>query len=347
MNILGIESSCDECAASVVRNGNEILSSVIATQIQQHREFYGVVPELASRLHTELIYPVVEEALEKASIKAEELDGIAVTNRPGLSGSLMVGMNFAKGLSTALDIPFIGIDHILAHLYAPQLEHSVAYPYLGLLVSGGHTIICKVLSYDEVEVLGTTIDDSIGETYDKIAKFYNFGYPGGALIDSLAKNGNDRAFSFPVPRLKSQYREFDVSYSGLKTAVINQLDLFWNGKDEKSAENIAASFQRRAVDILMRSLKKAVEATGLTVIAAGGGVAANSLLRKAVQELAESRGGKAFFPAHSLCTDNGAMIGGLGYQYLSRGVTSSLDLTVSARVAEFKSPEWVKKRKNT
>lgn len=189
MKILGIESSCDECSASVVEDGKVILSNIIATQIDFHREYNGVVPEIASRLHTEWITSVVKKALEESSLDLNSIDGIAVTNRPGLVGSLLVGVSFAKGLALALDKPIIGIDHIRAHLYAPHLEYDIKYPYLGLLVSGGHTLISKVDSFDDITVLGTTIDDACGEAFDKVAKHYKLGYPGGVAVDELSKKG--------------------------------------------------------------------------------------------------------------------------------------------------------------
>lgn len=331
MNVLGIETSCDECSAAVVRNGNEILSNVIATQIELHRPYDGVVPEIASRLHTEWISQVVDSAIRKSGLRKEELDAIAVTSRPGLLGSLLVGVNFAKGLSASLGIPFIGVDHIRAHLYAPQIEHPQEYPYLGVLVSGGHTVICKVTGFDQIEVLGTTIDDAIGEAFDKVSKHYGFGYPGGVMIDKLSKSGDSHAFLFPGPSLDSP---FDISYSGLKTAVINQLDKFSTGK-AATPENIAASFQRCAVGILMKRVVKALDFTGLTRISAGGGVAANSQLRSELKEL-EKKGFEVSFPSLKLCTDNAAMVAGLGYQYLKDGIHSELDLSASARVSAFK-----------
>lgn len=342
MIVLGIETSCDECAASIVVDGKKILSNIIASQIEMHTPYQGVVPELASRLHTEWIAKVVDESVQEAGIKLSEIDGIAVTNRPGLSGALLVGLNFAKGLAASLDKPFIGIDHIRAHLFAPHLENELEYPYLGLLLSGGHTIICKVSGFDDIEVLGTTIDDAIGEAFDKVAKYYKLGYPGGVIIDKLAQKGNPDAFSFPNPRLKNMYKKYDVSYSGLKTAVINQLDKFWNGKDEKSYENIAASFQKAAVSIFMKRVKMALDDTGLTRVAAGGGVAANSLFRKSLTMLADTGDVKVYFPSHQLCTDNGAMIAGLGYHYLKNNEYSDYSLTVSARVPAFKSSVWKK-----
>lgn len=334
MKVLGIETSCDECSAAVVEDGRNILSNVIATQIELHRPFDGVVPELASRLHTEWISQVVNAALLQADMTVNDIDAIAVTSRPGLLGSLLVGLNFAKGMASVLKVPFIGIDHIRAHLYAPQIEHPLEYPYLGVLLSGGHTVICRVDSYDSVEVLGTTIDDAIGEAFDKVAKHYGLGYPGGVMIDKLSQNGDPYAFKFTSPKIDKGYHPYDISYSGLKTAVINQLEIFSTGK-EATPENIAASFQRVAVGMLMKRVEKALEDTGLTRISAGGGVAANSLVRSSLKAL-EEKGFEVSFPSLKLCTDNGAMVAGLGYRYISDGITSGYDLTASARVSAFK-----------
>jgi len=333
MKVLGIETSCDECAVAVVEDGTHILSNIIATQIALHKPYQGVVPEIASRLHTEWITQVVQTALDKANLTVNDIDAVAVTNRPGLLGSLLVGVNFAKAFAATLEIPFIGIDHIRAHLYASQIEHPLAYPYLGVLVSGGHTVICKVDGYDTIEVLGTTIDDAIGEAFDKVAKHYNFGYPGGVAIDRLAQKGDPLAFLFPGPSLQKGNHPYDVSYSGLKTAVINQLDKFWNGTAPKSAENIAASFQRTAVGLLMKRVQKALEDTGLTRLAAGGGVAANSFLRAEMNKL---EGIEVAFPSMQLCTDNGAMIAGLAYRYFKDGIQSPLNISASPRVSAFK-----------
>lgn len=333
MRVLGIETSCDECSVAVVEDGKNILSNVIATQIPLHTPYQGVVPEIASRLHTEWISQVVQSALDEAQMSVADVDAVAVTNRPGLLGSLLVGVNFAKAFAATLEVPFIAIDHIRAHLYASQIEQPLEYPYLGVLVSGGHTVICKVNGYDEIEVLGTTIDDAIGEAFDKVAKQYGLGYPGGVVIDKLAQKGDSKAFLFPGPSLQKGDHPYDVSYSGLKTAVINQLDQFWNKEIEKSPENIAASFQRTAIGILMKRVRKALEDTGLTRLAAGGGVAANSLLRS---ELKALTGIEVAFPSMKLCTDNGAMIAGLAYCYLKDGITSPLTVTASARVTAFK-----------
>ena len=334
MYVLGIETSCDECSAAVVEDGRNILSNVIATQIELHRPFDGVVPELASRLHTEWISQVVGAAVRQAGIGLDDIGAIAATARPGLLGSLLVGLNFAKGMASVMDVPFIGIDHIRAHLYAPQIEHPLEYPYLGVLLSGGHTVICRVESYDSIEVLGTTVDDAIGEAFDKVAKHYGLGYPGGVMIDRLAQKGDPMAFKFSGPKMGASYNPYDISYSGLKTAVINQLDIFSTGKPA-TPENIAASFQRVAVGMLMKRVDKALKDTGLKRISAGGGVAANSLVRSSLKAY-EEKGYEVSFPSLKLCTDNGAMVAGLGYRYIADGVRSDFDLTASARVSAFK-----------
>ena len=345
MKILGIETSCDECAAAVVEDGKKILSNVVATQIPFHTAYNGVVPEIASRKHTEWINRVVEEALDKASLTPAQINAVAATAHPGLLGSLLVGLSFAKAFAWARGIPFIAVDHMLAHLYAPRLSdgENAAYPFLGLLVSGGHSIICRADDFDDITVLGTTIDDAVGEAFDKVSKHYGFGYPGGAVIDKLAANGNAEAFNFPLPNLYKGDHRYDVSYSGLKTAVVNQLDLFRAGPLKEGGdrpEDIAASFQKTAIDILLRSLFRAAEDTGLTTIVAGGGVAANSRLRAALADLksplADKRSLRCIFPPLELCGDNGAMVAGLAYKYLERGEQSSLRVTASARVKSFK-----------
>jgi N6-L-threonylcarbamoyladenine synthase len=333
LRILGIESSCDECSASVVEDGRRILSNVILSQVDFHKPYYGVVPEIASRKHIEWIRPVVQDALAEAATGLEDVDAVAVTFRPGLIGSLLVGLSYAKGLAWALGKPLIGVDHILAHLYAPHLERDISYPYLGLLVSGGHTIIAKVETFDKIVVLGTTIDDACGEAFDKVAKHYGIGFPGGVAIDKLSKTGDPRAFRFPKPSLHKGEAFYDVSYSGLKTAVIHQSDQFWNGKSEKSLANIAASFQRAAVDILVDRALAAAEDNGLRRIVAGGGVAANSYLR---DRLAAEQGLEAIFPSLKLCTDNAAMVAGIGYHSLLQRKIADFTLNAEARVPMFK-----------
>ena len=333
MTILGIESSCDECSVACVRDGKEILSNVIATQIEFHQPYSGVVPEIASRKHTEWIRSVYDRALEEAGITIADVEGVAVTNRPGLLGSLLVGLSFGKALAFARKMPFVGVDHVRAHLHAPHIENDVSYPYIGLLLSGGHTIISVVRDFDVIEVLGTTIDDACGEAFDKVAKAYGLGYPGGIIIDRLARNGDPRAFAFPDPSLHKGTHRYDISYSGLKTAVINQLDQFLKPGYEKSVENIAAAFQKTAIDVLLKRLFLAVEDTGVRRVVAGGGVAANSYLRKA---LSERKNLTVYFPSMELCTDNGAMIAAYGYELLKRGFRSPWTENAFARVPGFK-----------
>lgn len=333
MKVLGIESSCDECSAAVVEDGRRVLSNIVLSQVDFHRPYYGVVPEIASRKHVEWIRAVVEDSLKDAAVTEKQIEAVAVTFRPGLIGSLLVGLSYAKGLAWALGLPLVGVDHILAHLYAPQLERDIEYPYLGLLVSGGHTIIARVERYDRIEVLGTTIDDAVGEAFDKVAKFYDLGFPGGVAIDRLSRSGNPRAFRFPRPSLHKGEAYYDVSYSGLKTAVIHQSEQFWDGKSERSLANLAASFQKAAVDILVDRTLAAAGDCGLKRIVAGGGVAANSYLR---ERFAAEPGVEVIFPSLKLCTDNAAMVAGFGYHALADGKASDFSLNAEARVRMFK-----------
>lgn len=333
MNVLGIESSCDETAAAIVQDGKKILSNVVATQIPFHEIYKGVVPEIASRKHIEWILPVVRQAVCEAGIKLEDVDAVAATNRPGLMGSLLVGLTFGKTLAWSLEKPFIAVNHMLGHLYAAHLENDIDYPYLGLLVSGGHSIICKANNFDDLEVLGTTVDDSVGEAFDKVAKFYGLGYPGGVVIDNLAKKGDFNAAAFPIPKLDLGEHRYDVSFSGLKTAVIHQCDLFWKEGFEHSTENMCAAFQETACRTLTSRLFRAVEDTGLKTVVAGGGVAANSRLRAILAERSDIH---CIFPPLKLCGDNGAMIAGVAYHFLMRGEQSGLATTASARIPQFK-----------
>jgi len=336
---LGIESSCDECSASLVTDGRKILSLRTATQTAIHARFDGVVPELASRAHIELVYPVVAEAIRSAGNPGDGIDLVAVTNRPGLSGSLTVGLSFAKAFAAVQNIPFVAVDHILAHAYAVQLrtdnpqDDPPEYPYLVLLVSGGHTLIGISRSPDLLEVLGTTIDDACGEAFDKVSTYLGLGYPGGPAIDRLAQSGNKDAYHFPKSKLNNGNSPFDMSYSGLKTAVIHQRERFRDTRFADSAENIAASFQKAAIEVLVSRIMLAVEQTGITRVAAGGGVAANSYLRARLLSIA---GVDVFIPSIELCMDNGAMVAGLGFhQYSGHGV-SSMTTGVRARVPDFR-----------
>jgi N6-L-threonylcarbamoyladenine synthase len=335
MTVLGIESSCDECAAAVVVDGRRILSNIVASQIEIHARWGGVVPEVASRKHAEWIAGVAGAALDEAGLAPASLDGVAVTSRPGLMGALLTGLSFAKSFAWALDIPLIAVDHLLAHLYAANLSSAACdeaeYPFIGLLASGGHTVICAARGYEEVDVLGSTVDDAAGEAFDKVAKHYGWGYPGGKYVEQLARNGDAAAFAFPMPKLHNG-RVADVSYSGLKTAAIHQLE-FFRKKPAASEADIAASFQKTAVEILARALLAAVAETGLKTIVAGGGVAANACLR---ERLAQESGIRCVFPDPALCGDNAAMVAALGYEYLSRGLSSPLTVTASSRVAAFR-----------
>jgi len=333
MHILGIETSCDECAAAIVEDGRHILSNVIMTQIPLHERYQGVVPEVASRAHIEWIMGVVRRAISEAGIEICALEGIAATAMPGLIGSLAVGLSFAKALAWSMKLPFKGVNHMLAHLYAPQLIEPIDYPFIGLLVSGGHTVLCRVEDFDRIEVLGRTIDDAAGEAFDKVAKYYGFGYPGGAAIDKLAENGDEKAFKFPMPSLHKGEHRYDVSYSGLKTAVIYHLSSYLRPGAEITPENIAASFRKTAIDILISRLYRAIHDTGIHTVVVGGGVAANSYLRR---KLKEEQDLHVYFPPLSLCGDNGAMVAGIAWHYFRRGEIDGWNLAPNSRFADFK-----------
>ena len=333
MLVLGIESSCDECSAAIVEDGKRIHSNIIATQIPLHTPYQGVVPEVASRTHTQWIEGIVRRSLAEAGIAPSQLGGIAATFQPGLIGSLAVGLSFAKAMAFALGKPFKGINHMLAHLYAPHLVEDIEYPFIGLLVSGGHSIICLAEDFDRINVLGTTIDDAVGEAFDKVAKYYGFGYPGGQVIDELAEKGDPGAFRFPLPSLLKGEHRYDLSYSGLKTAVIHHLDDYRKGAAEASPANIAASFRKAAIDALLKKLLLAAEDTGIHTIVAGGGVAANAYLRR---ELAARDDLDVHFPPLALCGDNGAMVAGLAYRYFARGERDGFDLAPQSRVPIYK-----------
>jgi N6-L-threonylcarbamoyladenine synthase len=338
MIVLGIETSCDECAAALVSDGAYIHSNIVASQIDFHTPYMGVVPEIASRLHTEWIYGVVKKAIAGCSL--DSIDAIAVTNSPGLAGALLVGISFAKALAFSIAKPIIGINHVLAHLYAPMLSTEetygaqVQYPFIGLMVSGGHCLIAQVNNFDDCIILGTTVDDAIGEAFDKVAKFYNLGYPGGIAIDTLARQGNPNAYRFPEGRLFKGAHKYDVSYSGLKTAVIRQKDKFHNNNYEQNDANLAAAFEKAAVDMLINKLLQAVADTGITRIVAGGGVAANTYLRKTLQGMSDL---SVHFPPVSLCGDNAAMIAGLAYHYLKRGDRDDMSLNAFPRISSFRN----------
>lgn len=332
MNILGIESTCDETAASVVIDGKIILSNIVSSQIEEHSPWKGVVPEIASRLHLEKIKFVVDKALKDANINLNDIDLISFANKPGLIGALLIGVSFGKSLAWALNKPFIGINHIEAHLYSPHLTNNIDFPYIGLLVSGGHTLIVKAISYTKYEILGTTIDDAIGEAFDKIAKYYEFGYPGGPAVEKAALDGDENTFNFPISNLYKSKRHYDVSYSGIKTAAIHYLGKY-KKKDVYSKNDIAASFQKRAFDILIKKVKLASDSYNIKKIVVAGGVAANKYLRNKFNSFKDY---EIYFPDIKYSTDNGAMIAGYAYyKYLDNG-GDKLEIGVSPRVNGFK-----------
>lgn len=323
--LLAIESSCDETAAAVVRNGREVLSNVISSQIDLHTLYGGVVPEIASRKHIEKINQVIEEALKEAGMELSDMDGIAVTYGPGLVGALLVGVSAAKAISFATDIPLIGVHHIEGHISANYIENpDLEPPFICLVVSGGHSHLVVVKDYGEYEIIGRTRDDAAGEAFDKVARAIGLGYPGGPKIDKLSKEGNPDAIHFP--RAKVGENEYDFSFSGLKSAVLNYI----NGaqmKGESICEaDIAASFQKAVIDVLVEHAMHAVAEYGLHKFAIAGGVASNSSLRKAMQEACEKRGIAFYHPSPVYCTDNAAMIGAAGYYEFKKGVRSGYDL---------------------
>lgn len=323
--VLGIETSCDETSAAVVLNGRTILSNVISSQIDLHKKYGGVVPEIASRKHVELIIPVINQALEEASMEPGAIDVIGVTYGPGLVGALLVGLSAAKGLAYSLGKPIVGVHHIEGHIAANYLEHKdLEPPFLCLVASGGHSHIIYVKDYKSFEILGQTRDDAAGEAFDKIARALGLGYPGGPLIDKTAREGNSSAIDFP--RVNFSGGSLDFSFSGLKTAVLNYL----NGMEQKNQqivlEDVCASFQKAVVDVLVNNTLRAAKIKNIRKIALAGGVAANSLLRENMKAAAVENGMDMYYPKPVLCTDNAAMIAcAAHYEYIS-GNISSLNL---------------------
>ena len=336
--ILGIESSCDDTSAAVIRD-RVLLSNVIASQ-DVHRAYGGVVPELASRAHEQNIVPVVSEALSRAGIKASELTAIAFTRGPGLLGSLLVGTSFAKALGLALDIPIVMVNHLQGHVLANFVRQEAvpvrepSFPYLCLLVSGGNSQIVKVNSPLDFEILGQTIDDAVGEAFDKCSKMMGLGYPGGRVIDRLAKQGDPNRFSFAKPHIPG----FDYSFSGVKTSLLYFVrDEMAKDPEfmEKNKEDICASFQKTLIDILLDKLVKAARQTGIREITIGGGVSANSGLRQRISEEGERRGWNVYLPEFKFTTDNAAMIAIAGYFHYLAGERCPLDIAPVSRIADF------------
>ena len=321
MRILGIESSCDETSAAVVCNGKEVQSNVVASQMSTHKKFGGVVPEVASRMHLESILPVVESAIDDAGIDLDEIYGIAITQGPGLIGSLLVGLASAKTISLALNKPLIGINHLEAHISAIHLEHNPEFPFIALIASGGHTNLFLVNSYTDFEPISRTRDDAAGEAFDKAAKLMGLGYPGGVLIDKLASKGNPEIHKFPIPFNKGD--SLDFSFSGIKTSLSNFLSK--NGiKDEEDLQNICAGYQESIVKSLINKSVKAAGKYSINKIVICGGVACNSRLRQLAGETGKELGIEVLYPSPSLCTDNAAMIASIGYFRFMNNESSDL-----------------------
>lgn len=329
MKLLSIESSCDETAAAVVEDGRRVLSSVVNSQIAEHRKFGGVVPEIASRRHAENIAAVTREALVQAALDLKELDGIAVTYAPGLIGALLVGVNFAKGLALSTGLPLIPVHHIRGHIAANYLSSpELTPPFLCLVVSGGHSHIVEVRDYTDFHIVGRTRDDAAGEAFDKAARTLGLPYPGGVLLDQAAAQGNPAAFSLPKPSVEGA--PYDFSFSGLKTAVINLVHNLEQKGLPVPVNDIAAAFQQTVVSVLTQRLMAAAKATGYTTLVAAGGVSANSGLRRSLTDACRQAGCSLYIPPLSLCGDNAAMIGTQGYFEYLAGHIAALDLNAVA-----------------
>ena len=323
--ILAIESSCDETAAAVVKNGREVLSNVIFSQIDLHTVYGGVVPEIASRKHIDKINQVIEDALQKAGVTLQDLSAIAVTYGPGLVGALLVGVSAAKAIAFATGLPLIGVHHIEGHISANYIANpSLEPPFVCLVVSGGHTHLVSVKDYGEYEILGRTRDDAAGEAFDKVARAIGLGYPGGPKIDKISKEGNPEAVRFP--RAKVGDGEYDFSFSGLKSAVLNYLNGCQMKGEEIHVADVAASFQQAVIDVLVGHSMDAIDKYGLDKFAIAGGVASNGSLRKAFEDACEKKNVEFFLPPPILCTDNAAMIGAAAYYEYIKGVRHGYDL---------------------
>ncbi len=317
--MLAIESSCDETAVAIVRDGSEVLANVVSSQVELHAEFGGVVPEVASRAHLDLLEPVLAKALDDAGLEPSAIDAVAATHGPGLIGALLIGVSAAKALALAWDVPYVGVNHMEGHLFATTLERpDLVPPLIVLLVSGGHTLIVHVAEPGRYEILGSTIDDAAGEAFDKVARYLGLGYPGGPLIDKLAREGDPTAITFPRGMMNDG---LDFSFSGMKTAVVNHV----RKHPDSTNANVAASFQEAVVDVLVTKTMRAADQVGAVAVCLGGGVAANSLLRERFAEAAAAAGIDALVPDRAFCTDNAAMIAAAGHWRLQHDGPTGLD----------------------
>ena len=339
MKILAIESSCDETAAAVVEDGRVVLSNVVSTQIEKHKIFGGVVPEIASRLHTENISWVVEKALSDANCTLDDVDAIAVTYAPGLIGALLVGVNYAKGLALASGKPLVPVHHLRSHIAANYITHKeLKPPFMCLVVSGGNTLLCKVNDYTDFEVVGRTRDDAAGEAMDKAARTLGLPYPGGVNLDKIAKNGDNTKYKFPKPRVDGS--PLDFSFSGLKTSVINLVHNAEQKGEEVSPADVGASFINAVVNSLAENTEKAMEQYKEKTLVLAGGVSANSVLRARMESLAKEKGWDLYLPDLSLCGDNGAMVGAQGYFEFLKGTIAQMDLNGKATADIAQNPEF-------
>lgn len=336
MKILSIESSCDETAAAVVEDGRRVLSSVIASQVEEHKIYGGVVPEIASRRHAEAISGVVQKALSDAGLTLAQIDAVAVTYAPGLIGALLVGVNYAKSLAYSAGLPLIAVHHLRSHIAANYLTHpELEPPFFCLVISGGNTQMIIVHDYTSFETVGKTRDDAAGEALDKAARSMGLSYPGGLNLDRVSKGGNDKAYSFPRPRVHDS--ELDFSFSGLKTAVINTIHNAKQKGEEISVPDLGASFQRAVVSFLCDNTEKAMKQSQMKRIAVAGGVSANSVLRREIKKLSEKNGWELFLPELSLCGDNAAMVGSQAYYEFLNGNRAPLSLNAYATMPIEKS----------
>ncbi len=315
--ILSIETSCDDTCCALVRDGKEVLSSVISSQIDLHKQFGGVVPEEASRMHIEKLSLVIDKALEEANFDLEDVDAIAVTHAPGLVGALLVGLNEAKAIAFALKKPLLACHHIKSHIFANFIENDLDFPFICLVASGGHTHLFEVLAHDKIKLRGQTLDDAIGEAYDKVARALGLGYPGGPIIDKLAEEGDASKIDFPKAWLSKD--SYDFSFSGVKSAVLNYLNQAKMRGEKVVVEDVCASFQAAVIEVLVKKTMKLAEHTGIKQVAIGGGVAANSHLRKEMTRACEKAGVDFYYPSMKYCTDNAAMVGVNGYYELVNG----------------------------